>query len=138
MAKPPAEAQAPAEIWRQVLANLEVKRPPLGALLAHAEVAAFASGAVTLAFADKFSVDKAEKARTEVEAAVSDVLGRPTRIGFTVGAQAAAAAVPSAVGAETEAAAADRKVREQEARQHPVIRKTQDLFGASLKEIKTP
>ena len=28
-------------------------------------------------------------------------------------------------------------VREQEARQHPVIRRAQDVFGAALKEIKT-
>jgi hypothetical protein len=43
----------------------------------------------------------------------------------------------SEVGKENDAAAADRKSREQEARQHPLIRSAQDVFGASLKEIKT-
>ena len=44
----------------------------------------------------------------------------------------------SEVGAEADAASADRKNREAEARQHPVIRRAQDVFGAALKEIKTP
>jgi hypothetical protein len=131
-----ADPQDPSEIWRQVLARLEVKRPALGGLLAHAEVAAFAAGAVTLALPDKFSAGQAEKSRAEIEAAVSDALGRPTRIAFSVGARADAA-VRSAVGAESEAASADRKQREAEARQHPVIRRAQDVFGAALKEIKT-
>ena len=39
--------------------------------------------------------------------------------------------------AETDAAAADRQAREAEARQHPLIRRAQDVFGAALKEIKT-
>jgi hypothetical protein len=137
-ARPAVEEQSPSDTWKQVLAALEVKRPRLGALLAHAEVAAFTGGAMTLAFPEKFAVDQAEKARAEVESAVSDALGRPTRIAFAIGSQDIGAAVPSAVGAEAEAATADRKAREQEARQHPVIRRTQDLFGASLKEIKTP
>jgi len=131
-----AEDQSPAEVWRRVLAGLEVKRPRLGAQLAHAEVAAFVGATITLAFPDKFAADQAEKARAEIEAVVSEVVGRSVRLAVTVGAQAAAA-VQSAVGVESEALSADKKAREQEARQHPVIRRTQDLFGASLKEIKT-
>ena len=77
-----------------------------------------------------------EHNRSEIEAAVSEALGRATRITFTVGSRGDAA-IRSQVGAETEAAVADRKTREQEARQHPVIRRAQDLFGAALKEIKT-
>ena len=119
-----------------MLAGLEVKRPALGALMAHAEVAAFAPGAVTLAFLDKFAADRAEKRRTEIEAAVSEALGRPIRIAFSVGARADAA-VRSAVGMENDAASADRRTRELEAREHPVIRRAQDVFGAALKEIKT-
>jgi DNA polymerase III subunit gamma/tau len=131
-----AEDQSPAEVWRRVLTGLEVKRPRLGAQLAHAEVAAFVGATITLAFPDKFAADQGEKARAEIEAAVSEAVGRPVRLAVTVGAQAAAA-VQSAVGVESEALSADKKAREQEARQHPVIRRTQDLFGASLKEIKT-
>ncbi|HET6280220.1 MAG TPA: hypothetical protein VFH73_04615 [Polyangia bacterium] len=47
------------------------------------------------------------------------------------------AAVRSEVAVENDAAVADRKNRETEARQHPMVKKAQDLFGASLKEIKT-
>jgi hypothetical protein len=118
------------------LAGLEAKRPRLGALLAHAEVATLAPGGVTLAFPDKFAADQAEKSRAEIDAAISEALRRPTRAVFTVGARAETA-VRSEVGVENAAAVADRKSRELEARQHPVIRSAQDVFGASLKEIKT-
>jgi hypothetical protein len=46
--------------------------------------------------------------------------------------------VRSEVGAESDAVAADKKTREAEARQHPLIQKAQDIFNASLKEVKTP
>jgi hypothetical protein len=119
-----------------VLSGLEGKSPRLAALLAHAEVAAFAPGAITLAFPDKYGADQAEKKRNDVEGAASEALGRPTRIVFTVGMRPDAA-VRSVVGSETDAASADRRTRELEAREHPVIRRAQDLFGAALKEIKT-
>jgi DNA polymerase III subunit gamma/tau len=137
-AKPSAAdlQEDPASLWRLVLAGFETKRPLLGAVLAHAEVAAFAPGAMTLALPDKFTAQKAEAAATEIEAALSEALGRPTRLSFSVGGRANAA-VRSAAAVEVEAADADRKTRENEAREHPVIRRAQDVFGASLKEIKT-
>jgi DNA polymerase-3 subunit gamma/tau len=136
----PAEEAArptdPGEVWRQVLTSLESKRPRLGALLAHASVAAFTAGSVTLAFAEKREVDSAEKDRGQIEAELTAVIGHPTRVAFAVGARPDAA-VRSAVARQTDADLADRKVRETEARQHPVIRRAQDVFGAALKEIKT-
>jgi DNA polymerase-3 subunit gamma/tau len=132
----PASELGPAASWRRILAGLEAKRPRLGALLAHAEVAALAPGAVTLAFPDRFAAEQAEKSRADIDAAVSEALGQLTRTVFSVGARAGSA-VRSEVGVENDAAVADRKVRELEARQHPVIRSAQDVFGASLKEIKT-
>jgi hypothetical protein len=126
----------PAELWRRVLGALEVKRPRVGALLAHAEVVAFAPGSITLALPDKFTADQAERHRLEIETAVSEEFGRATRVAFSTG-HRSDATVRSVVGTENDAASADRKTREQEARQHPVIRRAQDLFGASLKEIKT-
>jgi DNA polymerase III subunit gamma/tau len=132
----PSPDEAPAEAWRRILAGLEAKRPRLGALLAHAEVATMAPGAVTLAFPDKFAVDQAEKSRAEIDAAISEALHRPTRAVFSVDAHNGTA-VRSEVGLQNAAAVADRKNRELEARQHPVIRSAQDVFGASLKEIKT-
>jgi signal transduction histidine kinase len=133
----PADASLdPAETWRRVLTSIESKSMRLGALLAHAAVASFAAGTVTLAFPDKRNADSAEKDRALIETALSSVLGRAGRVAFTVGARPDAA-VRSAVARETDADLADRKVRETEARQHPVIRRAQDVFGAPLKEIKT-
>jgi DNA polymerase-3 subunit gamma/tau len=128
----------PEDVWRSVLATFEEKRPRLGAQLAHAEVSAMSPGSLTLAFPDKFAADQAEKARGQIEEVVSTALGQPTRIAFGVGARSGAAAVlKSEVGAESDALSADRKNREAEARQHPLIRQAQDVFNAPLKEIKT-
>ena len=91
---------------------------------------------MTLALPDKFSAEKAERDRAQIEAAVAEAAGTPIRLVFTVGARTDAT-VRSAVGQEAAASAADRRHREQEARQHPVIRSAQDVFGAALKEIKT-
>jgi hypothetical protein len=100
------------------------------------------TGAVTLVFPDKFTSDQTEKSRGEVEASISEALGQPTRVTFSVGGPAngttaRSTTVRSEVGQQSDAAAADRKVRENEARQHPRIRNAQDVFGAALKEIKT-
>jgi DNA polymerase III subunit gamma/tau len=124
------------EAWRRVLAAFEAKRPSLAALLAHAEVVSLTAGEVALAFATKLEADRAEKARGEIEQVTAATLGRPTKISFAVGAPTAAV-LRSEVGAETDAANEDRKNREAEARQHPAIKRAQDVFGAALKEIKT-
>ncbi len=146
-ASPPAEKKpvgSPAEVWRSILTNFEARRPRLAGLLAHAEVASMTAGAVTLIFPDKFTSDQTEKSRGEVEASISEALGQATRVTFSVGGAANGAAVRpngttvrSEVGQQSDAAAADRKARENEARQHPRIRNAQDVFGAALKEIKT-
>jgi DNA polymerase-3 subunit gamma/tau len=130
---------APEDAWRGVLARFESK-PMLGARLAHAEVMDLAPGAITLAFPDKYTADVVEKSRKDIEEAASSVLGQPTKINFTVGggARGAPAVLRSEVGVETDAATADRKNREAEARQHPLIQKAQDVFNAALKEVKTP
>ncbi len=124
------------DVWRSVLKTFEASRPSLAALLAHAEVISSNSNAMSLAFSSKIDADRAEKARGAIDAVVSSALGRQVKIGFTVGSNGPAA-VRSEVGVENDAAVADRKTRELEARQHPVIRSAQDVFGASLKEIKT-
>ncbi len=134
-----ARGGAPEDAWRAVLARFESK-PMLGARLAHAEVMDLAPGAITLAFPDKYTADVVEKSRKEIEEAASAVLGQPTKINFTVGAatRGAPAVLRSEVGVETDAATADRKNREAEARQHPLIQKAQDVFNTALKEVKTP
>jgi DNA polymerase III subunit gamma/tau len=133
---PPGAPESLDEAWRRLLRTFEGSRPSLAALLAHAEVISSGPSALSLAFSSKIDADRAEKARGEIDPAVSSALGRPVRISFTVGSNGPAA-VRSEVGVENAAAVADRKNRELEARQHPVIRSAQDVFGASLKEIKT-
>jgi len=122
--------------WRRVTAAFEAKGPRLASLLAHAEVVSLTANELTLAFESKRDVDLAEKARAEIEQGASATLGRTLKLTITVG-STRPAALRSEVGAETDAANADRQNREAEARQHPVIRRAQDVFGASLKEIKT-
>ena len=124
------------EAWRRVLAAFEKKSLSLGALLANADVVSLDGGGVTLAFSQRFEADRAEKNRGEIEAGVSAVVGRPIKLTVTSAAPSGAA-IRSEVSQETDAATADRRAREAEARQHPLIRRAQDVFGASLKEIKT-
>jgi len=110
----------------------------LGSLMAHADVVSVGEGAITLAFGQKLDVDRAEKARGEAEAVISAVFGRPMRLTVQGGGSGGnGMALRSEVGKETDAAAADRTARETEARQHPLIRRAQDVFGVALKEIKT-
>jgi hypothetical protein len=149
VATPPAVAVAaaaveaapasPAEIWRRILSAFEAQRPRLAGLLAHAEVGELAPGRLSLLFPDRFALDSAEKARAEIEQSLTAAFGQPSRVTMSLGGGGAAAPpiLRSEVRAETDVLNADRKNRESEARQHPIIRKAQDVFGASLKEIKT-
>jgi hypothetical protein len=140
----PAAAPAPAalgasaaaaEVWRAVLARFEAK-PVLGSRLAHAGVTVFERGTLTLSFPDKYTADAVEKSRKDLEEAVSAVVGQPTKVALVTG--AAPVVLKSEASVESDAAASDRKDREVEARQHPIIQKAQDVFNASLKEVKTP
>ena len=143
-AAPPAPASASAssadegvaESWRRVTTAFEAKGPRLASLLAHAEVVSLSAADLTLSFDSKRDADLAEKARAEIEQGASATLGRTLKVTITVGSNRPAA-LRSEVGVETDAANADRQNREAEARQHPVIRRAQDVFGAALKEIKT-
>jgi hypothetical protein len=134
---PPA---GPAEVWRKIRAGFEEKRPRLAALLAHAEIGELASGRMSLLFRNRADADAGEKVRAEIEQAVATGFGQVVRLVINsrdAGPGPALAAVRSEVAVEEEAHAADRKNREAEACQHPMIKKAQNLFGASLKEIKT-
>jgi len=126
---------SPAEIWRAVLARFESK-PVLGSRLAYAGVTAFDRGTLTLAFPDKYTADAVEKSRKDLEEALSAVVGQPTKVVLVTG--EAPAILKSEASAESDALAADKKRRETEARQHPLIQKAQDVFNTALKEVKTP
>jgi hypothetical protein len=119
------------------LSTFEAQRPRLGGMLAHAEVAELAPGRLSLVLPDRFTLDQAEKARGDIEQALSAAFGQAVRLTLSLGGAGAAPVLRSEVRAENDVLAVERKNRENEARQHPMVRKAQDLFGAALKEIKT-
>jgi DNA polymerase-3 subunit gamma/tau len=132
-------SESPAEIWYRIRAGFEEKRPRLAALLAHAEIGELGAGRMNLVFRNRADADAGEKVRAEIEQAVAAGFGHVVRLVIS-GRDAPAAgpaAVRSEVAVEEEAQASDRKNREAEARQHPMIKKAQNVFGVSLKEIKT-
>jgi hypothetical protein len=133
-------SESPAEIWHRIRAGFEEKRPRLAALLAHAEIGELAAGRMNLVFRTRADADAGEKVRAEIEQAVAAGFGHVVRLmisGRDAAPVAGAAAVRSEIAVEEEAQASDRKNREAEARQHPMIKKAQNVFNVSLKEIKT-
>ncbi|HEY4187494.1 MAG TPA: DNA polymerase III subunit gamma/tau [Polyangia bacterium] len=129
---------APAEAWRRARSAIEQRRPRIGALLANANVLELDATKLVLGFVDRADVESAEKNRADIEQALVTEFGGPVRL---VAKHDAAAATSAVVRAETiqeaDALAIDKRKREQEARQHPMIQKAQDLFGAAIREIKT-
>jgi DNA polymerase-3 subunit gamma/tau len=139
----PARADTPgpesdiAGVWRRVCESFG-HRPSIAAALDHAEVASWEGGQVTLVFDQKFALDQTAKSKSEIERVLSHISRTPTRIALKVGATGSARSLlRSEVGREAEAAATQQRQRESEARQHPMIRKAQALFGTAPKEIKT-
>ncbi len=87
----------------------------------------------------RLPLDRLEKDRAVVEAALREVTGAPTALELKLGAgTGGSAAVASEMAREADAMEKDRARREQEARQHPMIRKAQELFGVSAREVKLP
>jgi DNA polymerase-3 subunit gamma/tau len=122
--------------WKAVKASLAERRPRLGALLASAHLMESEGGRVTLGFRDRPDADAAERARGDLEQALAAELGSPVKLVVTQSA-GAAPVIRAETAEEADALAADRRHREQEARQHPMVQKAQDLFGAPIREIKT-
>jgi len=126
-----------AGVWRRVRESFG-HRPSIAAALDHAEVAAWEGGTVSLLFDQKFALDQTAKSKVEIERVLSQITGSQTHIALQVGsARTAKTLVRSEVGREAEAAEIEQRQRESEARQHPMIRKAQELFGTTPKEIKT-
>ena len=134
----PARSASPIEGWRRAKTALEQRRPRLGALLANANVLEIDASKLTLGFADRADVEAAEKLRGDIEQALAAEFGGPVRL---VAKQATGSAAAPVVRAESideaDAQLRDKRTREQEARQHPMVQKAQDLFGAAIREIKT-
>jgi DNA polymerase III subunit gamma/tau len=126
-----------AGVWRRVCESFG-HRPSIAAALDHAEVASWEGGLVTLVFDQKFALDQTAKNKSEIERVFTHISGTPTRVVLRVGATGSPGSLlRSEVGREAETAASQQRQRESEARQHPMIRKAQELFGIAPKEIKT-
>ncbi len=126
-----------AGVWRRVCESF-VHRPSIGAALDHAEVGSWEGGQLTLVFTQKVALDQVAKCKAEIERVLAHICGSPTRVVLEARAAVSGQSlVPSQVGRETEAAASQQRQRENEARQHPMIRKAQELFGVAPREIKT-
>jgi DNA polymerase-3 subunit gamma/tau len=133
----PAGPLSPAEKWRRVRAQFD-DRALLAAALDHGEVTEWGEGRLTLVLPDKLTLDQVEKHRKDVERAIATVAAQPTQLVLRQGVPGAGSAVRSEVNREADATVADQRKREAEARQHPMIKKAQELFGVSPREIKTP
>ena len=73
-------APPPAEAWRRAKSDFERRRPRLGSLLANAHVLEIDSSTLVLGFDDRTDVDSTERARAEIEQALSAEMGRPVRL----------------------------------------------------------
>lgn len=135
----PAPAiSSPEEAWRIVCESFG-DRPSVAAALDHAAIGEWAPGRVTLLFGDRFTLERAEKHRADIERALGGVCGQPTKLVVKEGEAATSAPVMSSEVTRAAARVADEKNRrDTEARQHPMVRKAQELFGANIREVKTP
>jgi hypothetical protein len=139
VASPPAGAppRDMAELWRRVRETFS-DRHSLAAALDHGEVVEWEGGRLVLLLPDKLCLDQVEKNRKDVEQALATAAGAVTHLVLRQGKPSGVAVLRSEVGREADAALADQRRREAEARQHPMIKKAQELFGVSAREIKTP
>jgi DNA polymerase III gamma/tau subunit len=136
VSQPPANLSA-AEKWRRIRTSFE-DRAMLAAALDHGEIVEWTAGRLVLLLPDKLTLDQVEKNRKDVERVIAAVAGEPAQLVLRQGTPSTGSAVRSEVGREADATLADQRKREAEARQHPMIKKAQELFGVSPREIKTP
>lgn len=133
----PAPESDVAGVWRRVCESF-AHRPVVAAALDHAHVATWEGGLVTLLFDQKFALDQTAKCKVEIERVLTQIARSPTRVNFQVGTPTSGTPlVRSEVGREADMAMSEQRQRESEARQHPMVRKAQELFGTLPKEIKT-
>jgi DNA polymerase-3 subunit gamma/tau len=135
----PAQGASPesdiAGVWRRVHESF-AHRPSLAAALDHAEIASWEGGMVTLLFDQKMALDQTTKSKAEIERVLTQITGSQTHLALQVG-KTTQTLLRSEVGREAEAAAVEQRQRESEARQHPMVRRAQELFSTTPKEIKT-
>ena len=136
----PAPASGPtgdlANFWRRVKEVIAQRSPMIAAALEHAAVSSASEGVVAVMLPERFQCEQVEKNRLRIESAMQEVGGSSFRLEVRQG-ENPAAAMPSTMRSEAEAADIEKRRREDEARKHPMIQKAQDVFGAKLTGIKT-
>ncbi|HEY0706493.1 MAG TPA: hypothetical protein VGG33_06845, partial [Polyangia bacterium] len=133
---PAAPAVFSAEdAWSRLLVRVQ-GRPALAAALDHAALESWEPGRMVLSFADRLPMEQTEKCRKLMEEALLDLSGVPTSLQLKMGMGAAKPLLAAGAVKQAESQASDRQRREEEARRHPMIRKAEEVFGISAREIK--
>ena len=132
---PAAPATTVEDLWRRLRLRCE-GRPALAAALDHGAVQSWAKGQLVLVFGDKLMLEQTEKQRRLLEEALVEITGGPTLLRLELSTSPRPALLQAETAREAETVASDRRRREDEARQHPIIRKAQELFGVAPREIK--
>ncbi len=122
------------EKWGRLRVRMQ-DRPALAAALDHAAVDAWEDSRVVLSFADRLLLDQTEKGRKLIEGALQEICGGPTTLQLKMGGGARPMLQAESV-VQAASQATDRKRLMEEAKAHPMIRKAEEVFGISAREIK--
>ena len=135
-ARPPVDLSDPGAVWTAIQAAIERESPLLASALESAAVEAIDPDAIRLRMGESFQMAQVESARTRLEALFEKVVGRPMRLQVRLGESQTPVAVPARARVEADQAEQHRLKLETEAREHPMVRKAQDLFHAGVTGVK--
>ncbi len=126
----------PAAVWVAIQTALEKDNPMLAAALESAAVESVDADVIRLRMTESFQMGQVESARARLETVIEKVLGQPMRLQVRLGEGKAPAVVPARARVEADMAEQHRHALENEAREHPMVRKAQNLFHAGVAGVK--
>ena len=126
----------PTAVWVAIQSALEKDSPLLASALENAAVEAIDADVIRLRMTESFQMGQVESARARLEAMIEKVLGQPMRLQVRLGESQATMAVPARARVEADIAEQHRHKLENEAREHPMVRKAQELFHAGVAGVK--
>jgi hypothetical protein len=139
--EPPRSAAAPTDLdkWRAAVESLRLENPRHGKSLSFARVVGFTPEGVRVSFPPDAAFHRNSvlgMSRAIVEASLSKIFGKPTKILEEAG----ATALQSAPQSIAEVEASDRQVRENsidgKVREHPAVRNVLRFLGGSIEHIQ--
>jgi DNA polymerase III subunit gamma/tau len=136
VARPQINLSDPATVWAAIQTALEKDSPLLASALETAEVESIDQDVIRLRMSESFQMGQVESARARLEALFEKVLGQAMRLQVRLGEGQAPAVVPARARVEADMAEQHRLKLETEAREHPMVRKAQDLFHAGVTGVK--